>query len=161
MLLQTDKVQNPGVHFPPPALFVVSCICGSAIESIFPMPLSDMFRIPAQMPLGWVAIVLGTALIGWAMATFAVRKTAIYPNRPAREMVAEGPYRISRNPMYVALTVITCGVSLLADNFWMLLLLPPVLWALTRFVIRREENYLAGAFGESYANYKARVRRWL
>lgn len=161
MLLQSDKVQNPGVHFPPPALFIVSGICGSAIESIIPMPLSDLLRVPAQMPLGWLAIVLGTGLLGWAMATFVIRKTAIYPNRPAREMVAKGPYRISRNPMYVALTAITCGVGLLADNFWMLLLLPLVLCVLTRFVIRREEHYLADAFGESYANYKARVRRWL
>ena len=63
--------------------------------------------------------------------------------------------------MYVALTAIASGVALLADNLWMLLLLPIVLCVLTRFVIQREEHYLATAFGDSYLSYQARVRRWL
>ena len=159
--MEADEVQNPGVNFPPPTLFVVSGICGSAMEAKFSLPLSALLIVPAQMVLGWSSTILGIALLAWAMATFAARKTAIYPNQPARELVAHGPYRISRNPMYVALTAIASGVALLADNLWMLLLLPVVLCVLTRFVIQREEHYLATAFGDSYLSYQARVRRWL
>lgn len=63
--------------------------------------------------------------------------------------------------MYVALTAITLGIALLADNLWMLLLLPVVLFVLTVFVIRREEAYLEKTFGEEYRAYQKRVRRWI
>ncbi|APZ94371.1 methyltransferase family protein [Fuerstiella marisgermanici] len=161
MSSQTDELRSPGVNFPPPILFVISGYCGSAIEANVPVPLSTVVVVPAQVPLGWSTVALGTALLGWALVTFVWMKTAIYPNRPARQLVAQGPYRFSRNPMYVALTVITVGVSLLADNLWMLTLLPLVLIALTKLVIQPEERYLAETFGASYQSYQARVRRWL
>ncbi|MFY9252117.1 MAG: isoprenylcysteine carboxylmethyltransferase family protein [Fuerstiella sp.] len=131
------------------------------MESVFPLPLSRLLFVSVQMPLGWLATIFGTALLLWAMLTFAMRKTAIYPNQPAQELVVHGPYRISRNSMNVALTAVSASVALLADNFWMLLLLPLVLFTLTSLVIRREEKHLAEAFGQSYLDYKTRVRRWL
>lgn len=97
----------------------------------------------------------------WGLVTFLRARTAIYPNQPARQLVDHGPYRFSRNPMYVALTVVLIGVALLADNLWMLLLTPVVLCVLTVFVIRREEAYLTSTFGEHYTSYVNRVRRWL
>ena len=72
-----------------------------------------------------------------------------------------GPYRLTRNPMYVSLAALYVGVSLFANSWWPLLLLPVVLLAVDRAVIAREERYLAGAFPAEYAAYRARVRRWL
>ena len=161
MSTQEKQIQHPDVHFPPPTLFVMAVLCGSAIESAVTVPLSTVLVVPTQMMLGWSAIIPGTALLVWALATFTKVNTAIYPNQPARELVAHGPYRFSRNPMYVALTAMTLGVGLMADNLWMLMLLPVVLVVLTKFVIQREENYLADAFGKSYRAYQTRVRRWL
>ena len=161
MSTQTEQIPNPEVHFPPPTLFVVACVCGSAIESAVPVPLSTVLVVPVQVITGWSAIIVGVTLLVWALTTFIRLKTAIYPNQPAQELVVDGPYRFSRNPMYVALTAMTLGVSLLADNLWMLVLLPVVLIVLTRFVIQREENYLASEFGKSYLAYQTRVRRWL
>ena len=161
MTAKTDEQANPGVNFPPPLLFVMSAFGGVGIESAIPLPLSSLITLPAQMILAWSAIVLGTVFLLWAMLTFTIRRIAIYPNQPARELIGHGPYKISRNPMYVALAMIAIGVGLLADNLWMLGLLPLVLITLTQCVIRREEAYLTEAFGESYLAYQARVRRWL
>ncbi|MCR9201139.1 MAG: isoprenylcysteine carboxylmethyltransferase family protein [Planctomycetaceae bacterium] len=156
-----ERIKNPAVHFPPPTLFVLVCLCGSAIESAVPVPLSSLLALPGQTIIGWSAVALGAALLLWGLMTFIKVKTAIYPNQAAAELVAHGPYRFSRNPMYVGLTAMTLGVSLLADNLWMLMLLPVAIVVLTRFVIEREERYLTDAFGDSYRHYQACVRRWL
>jgi protein-S-isoprenylcysteine O-methyltransferase Ste14 len=76
-------------------------------------------------------------------------------------IVATGPYRFSRNPMYVAMSAVYVGLSLLMGVVWPLVLLPIVLLSLSALVIRREERYLGDAFGEEYGAYRARVRRWL
>lgn len=105
--------------------------------------------------------VFGIALGGWGLLTFFRARTAIIPDRPASRLVVTGPYRFSRNPMYVALTVLYIGLSALTDSWWPLVFLPVVLTALWFLVIRREERYLAAAFSEEYAAYCRRVRRWL
>ena len=109
-----------------------------------------------------VALAFGClGLLGWALVTFRLARTAIYPNQPASLIVMRGPYRLSRNPMYVALTAITLGIALLLNSPWILALLPVVLGLLMRLVILREEAYLTSAFGEPYKQYKTSVRRWL
>jgi protein-S-isoprenylcysteine O-methyltransferase Ste14 len=95
------------------------------------------------------------------MLTFRRARTAILPTRPASQLVDGGPYRFTRNPMYTGLTTAYVGAAALLDSVWPLLLLPLVLAALVRLVVRREEAYLRGAFGAEYAAYQARVRRWL
>ncbi len=152
---------NPGVQFPPPILFVVSCLAGVMIESQYPLPLSTLVEISGLIPVGCVATGLGTGLLLWGLLTFRRAQTAVYPNKPAKQLVVHGPFQFSRNPMYVALTLISLGVSLLADNIWMLMLLPLTLAALTFFVIQQEEAYLADEFEEQWTEYSSRVRRWL
>jgi len=85
----------------------------------------------------------------------------VIPMSPARAIVVTGPYRFTRNPMYVGLTVAYVGIALLVNMAWPLLTLPAVLIALRLFVIAREERHLRQAFPEAYAAYCARVRRWL
>jgi Putative protein-S-isoprenylcysteine methyltransferase len=110
---------------------------------------------------GWLLIVLSIALTLWAMATFRHYRTTVIPRRPATRMVTDGPYAWSRNPMYLSMTVFYLGLAFLTGMLWPLLLLPLVLILLTVFVIRREERYLADAFGAEYTAYRTRVRRWL
>lgn len=114
--------------------------------------------------VGWIGlalIVVGVALGGWAMLAFRRAKTATIPFYPASALVQRGPYRFSRNPMYVALAVAYVGAALLLNTPWPLFLLPLVLVVLYATVIRPEERYLLSAFPEDYAAYRARVRRWL
>jgi protein-S-isoprenylcysteine O-methyltransferase Ste14 len=95
------------------------------------------------------------------MFFFMQARTAVMPNRSASALVTAGPYRFSRNPMYVGLTGAYVGGVLLTNNAWCLIMLPVVLSLIHCFVIRREELYLEAEFGKLFLSYRARVRRWL
>ena len=154
---------NAGVRFPPPLLFVAGLAIGLALDRFvvrMRLPGEEGARAPFLI-LGWLGIVSGVAFAAWGIRTFRRARTAIVPNKPARAVVASGPYRWSRNPMYVGLTAVYSGVALLRNAAWPLILLPVVLIALWFLVIRREERYLTHAFGDQYTRYRQRVRRWL
>jgi len=87
--------------------------------------------------------------------------TNVRPDQPATAIVVDGPFRFTRNPLYLGLTGLYAGVALLVDALWPLLLLVPLLVIVKWGVIHREERYLEAKFGETYRLYKARVRRWL
>jgi protein-S-isoprenylcysteine O-methyltransferase Ste14 len=87
--------------------------------------------------------------------------TNVNPTRPVTAIVTEGPFRFTRNPLYLGFTLFYTGVTLLVNSLWMVLLLPFVLFLMTFSVIEREERYLERKFGEQYLAYKRRVRRWL
>ena len=152
---------HPGVRFPPPLLFVLGLGAGWLLHRARPLLLLPADFRAVGVVLGWTGILLWAGLTGWAMATFRRARTAIFPNRPATGVVREGPYRFTRNPMYLALVLLYVGVSLLMNSGWALLLLPLVLALLYVSVIRREERYLTAAFGAEYEAYRTRVRRWL
>lgn len=159
--MTTTELRHPGVRFPPPILFVIGTALGWLLDRALPLPVSAAIPPSVRVFLGWAAVGLGGGVLGWAMLTFVRARTAIYPNQPAKSVVATGPYRYSRNPMYVALSAIMVGVGLLVDTTWIIALVPAVLTALTVLVIRREEAYLSSAFGDGYLAYKSKVRRWL
>lgn len=153
-------MQSPGVRFPPPLIFVGGFLAGWSVERAQPLGFHG-WRSPGTSAVGWLLIGIGLAIGGWAFATFLRHHTAVFPNRPATSLVTEGPYRFSRNPMYAALIFVYVGLSLLSGIFWPVVFLPLVLVLLWATVIRRDERYLADAFGSQYAAYQARVRRWL
>jgi protein-S-isoprenylcysteine O-methyltransferase Ste14 len=96
-------------------------------------------------------------------AVLAFRRAGTHPQpwRPATALVVTGPYRFSRNPMYVGATLFYIGISFWVNSLWPLLLLPVVLVIMSRGVIAREEAYLERLFGDEYRSYRSRVRRWL
>ncbi|HEY7407575.1 MAG TPA: isoprenylcysteine carboxylmethyltransferase family protein [Gemmatimonadaceae bacterium] len=159
--MSDERLTSPGVWFPPPTLFVVGFLIGLTLDRwVIRLRLDDVSRSVLVVG-GWLLIALGLVILLWAMLTFLRARTAILPSRPARSIVATGPYRFTRNPMYVAMSAIYTGLALLMGVGWPLVLLPIVLLSLAALVIRREERYLGDAFGEEYAAYRARVRRWL
>lgn len=87
--------------------------------------------------------------------------TNVNPAKPATALVTTGPFRLSRNPLYVSLTLLYVGIALLFNAVMPWLLLPGVLWVVQYGVIKREEAYLEGRFGQAYLDYAAKVRRWL
>ncbi len=103
------------------------------------------------------------ALLGpiWGVRVLRRAGTTVRPDKPSEKLVTSGPFRFSRNPLYLALTLIYAGVAIAANSGWALLLLIPVILIMGRFVIGREEAYLARTFGEEYERYKGAVRRWL
>ena len=87
--------------------------------------------------------------------------TTLRTDKPVSSLVQDGPFRYSRNPGYLSLTMIYAGIAVLRNALWAILLLPLVLYVMQREVIEREERYLEGTFGEEYLAYKRRVRRWV
>jgi protein-S-isoprenylcysteine O-methyltransferase Ste14 len=98
---------------------------------------------------------------GWALLTIGRHRTGLLPGAATTTVVEGGPFRWSRNPLYVGLLAGSAGVALLAASAWAVLALP-VEWALLRWgAVIPEERYLSAKFGATYAAYAGRVRRWL
>jgi protein-S-isoprenylcysteine O-methyltransferase Ste14 len=152
---------SAGVLFPPPLLFALPLAGGVWLNARAPWPLAVEHR-DAALAIGIGAIVAGVAIALAAVLTFNRRGTTVLPAlRPTTAIVATGPYRFTRNPMYVGMALGYLGISAGLNTVWPLLFLPVVLLMVDRLVIRREERYLAAKFGAEYYEYRRRVRRWL
>jgi protein-S-isoprenylcysteine O-methyltransferase Ste14 len=150
---------GPAVRFPPPILFVIGLGLGVLLDRI--APVRWIPDTPVAAIAGVVLVLAGLGIVYTGILTFRRFRTAVYPNRPAKLVVDTGPFAYTRNPMYLGMTVFYCGMVLLSRSVWALALLPAVLVALMRFVIRREERHLTQKFPDAYAAYCARVPRWL
>jgi len=159
------EIQPPphaGVHFPPPFVYAVAFIAGLLLQRAWPLPITGPGTARGViLTAGLVLLLAFLGLAGSAFFTFGRARTTVIPNRPASALVTSGPYRISRNPMYVAFALLYTGLALLVNTWWPLFFLPLVLIAVDRLVIAREERYLASAFPQEYDAYRSRVRRWL
>ena len=111
--------------------------------------------------VGLALVLAGIAVAIWGVVTFRHHQTAVLPFYPARQLVQSGPYRYTRNPMYLGMTLAHIGGSLALNALWPLILLPMALVFLYQTVIRQEEAHLIQAFPREYAGYLARVRRWI
>ena len=114
-----------------------------------------------QEVVGLAALASGLLLMGWGAVTFIRLRTPVVPIRPARHMVTGGPFRFTRNPMYLGLTIAYVGLAAITNQAWPIVVLPLVLIVLERFVIAREEAHLYSRFGDDYDRYRRQVRRWL
>jgi protein-S-isoprenylcysteine O-methyltransferase Ste14 len=148
------------VNFPPPVLYVAGIVAGMGLHRWRAYPIADGWLF-GRVTLTVLGFGVFAALFLGAFSRFVRARTAIIPNRPASALVTDGPYRFTRNPMYVSLVALYVGVTMVLNSWWPLLLLPVVVLAVDRMVIAREEHYLAGAFPSEYEAYRARVRRWL
>ncbi|RYJ62353.1 methyltransferase family protein [Pseudomonas songnenensis] len=147
-----------GVILPPPVIYLLFLAAAWLLESVIPIALpqniwTDYF--------GWGLIDAGVLLMLWAGLLMLWRKTTVNPyGKPAR-LLEEGPFRYSRNPIYLADSLIYCGIALLWGSLWPWLLFLAVIYCMQRGVIVHEERLLAELFGDDYRAYRGRVRRWL
>jgi protein-S-isoprenylcysteine O-methyltransferase Ste14 len=112
-------------------------------------------------PLGWALVLSFLAWNGWSLWLFGRHRTGLLPGQPTRAMIVQGPYRLSRNPLYVGLLALYLGLALLLPTFWGLVLFPAAVALLLWGAIRPEERFLRQRFGAVYDDYTRRVRRWL
>lgn len=154
----TAGADNPGVLVRPPLLYLGALGLGLLLELAWPLA---SFGGPLRWAVAGLAVLGGLALAALAMRRFRAAGTNVPTPLPATALVTEGPYRVSRNPIYLGLTLIYLGIGIAADSIWVLGLLVPVLVVLRYGVIAREERYLERKFGRAYRDYRARVRRWL
>lgn len=147
----------PRVIAPPPLIFLVPLVLGVAVGRWIPIPL-----LPRAWAWGVGAVCLGlSGLVISAVRAFRRARTRPEPWKPTTALVTDGPYRFTRNPMYLGFALVYVGVTLLVNTLWPLLLLPVVLTVIHFLVIRREERYLERKFGDDYRAYLRTVRRWI
>lgn len=149
---------SPGVRIPPPLFYAAAVVGGWALNRRIPLPVSS--ALPARA-LAWIFVLMWAALTAASIGLFRRSRTSLIPVRPATTLVISGPYRVTRNPMYVALAFLTIGLALFINSWWPIMLLVPTLVLVQRFVIVREENYLRRRFADEYDAYRKQVRRWL
>ena len=156
--MTTNPPDHAGIFIPPPLLYVIPLGAGVLLHRIYPIAI-----LPRHIAIvgGVLFIALGVALFASAFFNFRRARTSMIPVNPTTAIVETGPYRFTRNPMYVSLALAYLGVTLWVDSLWPLLFLPLVLFTVQRAVIAREERYLEAKFGDEYRGYKARVRRWI
>jgi protein-S-isoprenylcysteine O-methyltransferase Ste14 len=146
------------IYIPPPLYYGAGFAAGMLLDSLVRLPVGGR---PATAVAGVIVGVLGLVLNFAGVAGVIRHRTTIVPHRPVAALVTTGAYRWSRHPMYTGLAIAYLGGALLAGSWWPVALWPLVVFGVARLVIRPEERYLDERFGQTYADYRARVRRWL
>ena len=147
-----------GVRIPPPLFYVAGFLVGVAVELAFPI---DRPSLAITLGVTLIGAAAWLALDGAAMLHFRRAETSMVPFNPTTALVTSGPYRFTRNPMYLGMAFLYVAVALASGVIWALAVLPVVIALVDRLVIAREEPYLERKFGQSYRDYRVRVRRWL
>lgn len=156
--MKSTAADSPGVHIPPPIFYIAAIGGGALLRRYTPLAIGwDAPRVIAA----WAFVALFAVLMGWSFLWFARQKTTIIPNKPAKALVLGGPFRFTRNPLYLSMALLSVGVGLWLNTWWVLILLVPAVILVDRVVIAREEAYLRRRFGAEYDAFTARVRRWL
>jgi protein-S-isoprenylcysteine O-methyltransferase Ste14 len=154
-----DEARRPRTLILPPAPYAAAMLGGWWLdrhELPLPLDLDTTMR-----PLGWLLVGIGLILFSWTLWTFARHRTTVNPYLGASALCMSGPFRFSRNPIYLGDWFILLGVSLLLNTLWPLAF-APLIWIMLRFgVILHEEAHLEAKFGDAYRDYKTRVRRWI
>lgn len=147
-----------GVVVPPPLIYLAGLGLGWLLDAWYPL---GRVPDPIRWVLGGALGVTGLGIILPALRLMRRAGTAIMPTRPTTRLVLGGPFRFTRNPLYLSLVLIYASIAVLTTMLWALVLLPAVIVILQRLAISKEEAYLERKFGDEYRAYRARVRRWI
>ena len=153
-----DPAARPATLLPPPIIYAAVLFVAWGLNARWPWPLElgSKGQIAA-----WVLIGLGLLGFAWALSAIWRHRTTVNPYKAASNLVTDGPFRYSRNPIYVSDWLVYAGVTLWLQTLWPLVFVPLV-WVLMRyFVIAYEEAHLQAKFGDTYSEYSSRVRRWV
>ena len=150
-------VANLGI-MRPPLIYLAAIVVGLLLHVAWPVPLVSR---AVSAPLGVSAVLIAVALFVYAGRTFRAAGTPVPGNLPTTRIVRAGPYRWSRNPIYLAFSLLQLGIAFWVNSLWLLATLVPAVALMSLVVIPREERYLETRFPSDYLPYKASVRRWL
>ena len=148
----------PNVRIVPPLVYLAGIALGF-LANVW-MPIKFIPDLVAWA-LGGAPIGCGAVLAGSALLRFKGVGTTVRPDRPASTFVTAGPYKITRNPMYLGLAFVYLGIAIAGQSVWALILLPVVLIVIQRRAIEPEEAFLKRRFGADYISYTTKVRRWM
>ena len=152
-----DDSDSPNVLILPPLLYLLGFAVGFILHVFAPR---SIVARPLAYVLATPLLVAGIGLGMWARLHLKRRGTPVDPRRPTTALVTDGPFRYSRNPLYLRVTLLYLSFAFFVNDVWLLAVLPVVLIVLQVGVISREERYLEAKFGDEYRAYKASVGRW-
>jgi len=155
---EKDNADNPGVIAPPPLIYACALALGLLVNRRYHIPILPR-RVAWKLGAPLVACGLAVGFLGTREMRRA--ETNVDPYKPATAVVTGGPFRFTRNPLYVSMTLIYGGIAAVANALPAALLLPIVLRLMRRGVIEREERYLERKFGDEYIEYKVGTPRWI
>lgn len=160
--MSDGKTDRASIRVPPPVFPLLTVVVGLVLDWIWPLDWSSLVAASVRYWVG--GLIIAGAFLGlgiWAVVVFRRSGESENPWKPTFRLVGRGPYRFTRNPMYLQMVLICIGLGVVLANIWILLGTPACMAALQRFAILPEEQYLERKFGDSYLDYKDRVRRWL
>jgi protein-S-isoprenylcysteine O-methyltransferase Ste14 len=144
----------------PPLVFLSSLVIGTILQLTLALPFPLLPRA-LTVPLGVSLIAVAVALFLSSVAKFRKAGTPVPARKPTTAIVRTGPYRFSRNPIYLAFSLFQLGIAIWVDSLWLLATLAVAVGLMHFVVIPKEESYLERRFGAQYLEYKTSVRRWL
>ena len=156
--MSVDPISRPNILPWPPMILLIAASAAVILGGSLPLAAirGDLPRV-----LGWTMIVAGVCLDFWSIMTMRRAKTNILPHRGADVLVTWGPFRFTRNPIYVANTVLLFGVGFASENYWFLVCMVVADVFVDHLAIRREEIHLSARFGQSWSDYALRTPRWV
>jgi protein-S-isoprenylcysteine O-methyltransferase Ste14 len=153
----TEEAANRGAARPP-LVYLAAIALGSLLELAWPLPFAAG---ALAAPLGSILLAAAAALFLWSVGILRAAGTPVPGNKPTTVIVRAGPYRFSRNPIYLAFSLLQLGIAVWANSPWLVATLVLAHAAMALLVIPREERYLERKFGAEYLAYKKSVRRWI
>jgi protein-S-isoprenylcysteine O-methyltransferase Ste14 len=151
------EVANLGV-FRPPLIYLASIVVGLAFQRMWPRPLLSGVALG---PLGVALVVVSILVLGASVRRFRAAGTPVPARKPTTTIVRTGPYRFSRNPIYLGFSLLHLGIAMWVNSWWLVATLAAAVAIIHSVVIPEEERYLEAKFGTAYLDYKVSVRRWL
>lgn len=156
--METKAHSSPGVKIPPPIFYLIALLIGIGLNYVWPV---------APVPKAWgyvigaIIIVVCVVIMPLVLIRFKRSKTTFDVRKSATVLITEGPYRFSRNPAYVSLTLLCIGIGFAVNNGWIWVMCVPAILVTDLWIIRKEEQHLEVQFGEKFLKYKSTVRRWI
>src|SRR4249920_2517766 len=157
---QNDKSKGHGVYIPQPLFYVLIFITAVFIQKRIPIS-ATLFHLMITKVVGVILLITALFFLLRSLRQFFLTKNTLILIKPATSLQTNGIYGITRNPMYVGLAIVFLGITCFIGNWWNIILFPLLLLIVQEYIIKREEKYLVRRFGQEYAVYKTKVRRWL
>jgi protein-S-isoprenylcysteine O-methyltransferase Ste14 len=160
--MDSQQKDAADVRIFPPGVPLLTILVGVGLGRLWPVDPGFDIPSPARYWVGGLIVAGAIFCLGlWSVVLFRRTGQNENPWKPTPVIVEHGPFRITRNPMYLQMVIICIGFAVILMNVWILALTPVCAWVLQRFAILPEESYLERKFGSAYLAYKSRVRRWL